>query len=288
MAASDLDRRDRWTEHRQVSTDADMQKLQLSIIDEMRTELSNKDVDRLVVSSEHIQSALTRVSEIKRLKQILADLGVTRFSVIVYFRDPVELVGSLYSTAIKSGSTAPEPPLPDSTYKQICDHRTTVENFTQVFTAEDSELIIRIFERSELKNGSVLDDFLSILGIESLEGFNKPKKENKSLSPLGIALLRRVNEDIPNLNEDAAVAMRKKVIEKFDNYFTNEKYTVPEYLTQAYAEAFESSNEWLRLNYFKDKPHLFKKRQAKAPSQIVVEHNDLDKVSQLFVKAWKS
>lgn len=174
VAAADIDRRDRWTESRSVFDDEAMHTLQQSIIQSMQAELITKKIQALVVSSEHIQSRLTRVSEIARLKNILKTLGVTSFSVIVYLRDPVEVAASLYSTAVKCGSTSPAPAPPTApSYAQVCNHQATLEKFKSVFNAEGDYFFIRLFVRSELKKSSVLEDFLAILGIDDLSDFQK-------------------------------------------------------------------------------------------------------------------
>lgn len=288
LAAFDVDRRGRWTEDRKVSSNEDMLNLQTQIIAEIKSELNLKKSSAVVFSSEHFQSRLTRLSEIQRLKNILLDLGFKSFSVIVYLRKPIELASSLYSTAIKVGNKrACHPSFPTAAnYLNLCNHRATIENFSQVFTAVDSKLVVRLFERKELKNESVLDDFLDIVELDSLEGFFKPKAENKSLSNLGIELLRRVNNRIPNLNEKESSSLRAKVVDKFDKYFTDERYVMPPEIYNAYEQAFKESNEWVRRKFFSERPSLFEYRDA---SQVKLSKPDdlvLDKIATLFCEAW--
>lgn len=287
IAAYDLDRRDRWTESRKVTSDQEMQELQQSIVEGMREELSQMKIGSIVLSSEHIQSRLTRRSEIERLKIILEGLGVTSFSVIVYLRDPIEVAASLYSTAVKSGSTNERPSLPSSLdYAQICNHQVTIENFKAVFNNEEDYFIIRLFVKNELKNRSVLNDFLSILGIEDVSCFDAPAAENKSLSGLGVELLRRVNKRIPNLNERSSIKARKKVVMGFDKYFTDVKYIMPAELYIAYDERFRESNEWVREKFFPQKDRLFPQKSLPEAQLAYEDITHLDKIADLLAKAW--
>ena len=59
-----------------------------ALTEEVTTARAGHDVDTLLLSSEHFHSRLTRESEIRRLAEMLADLGVTRTTVLVYLRDP--------------------------------------------------------------------------------------------------------------------------------------------------------------------------------------------------------
>lgn len=288
LAAFDVDRRDRWTEHRKVNSDQEMLQLQADIIAEIRLELAAKQPSTVIISSEHIQSRLTRTAEIQRLKNILVDLGFKTFSVIVYLRDPVELASSLYSTAIKMGNkNAPYPSFPTAfNYANLCNHQATLENFSQVFTADDSKLVVRLFERAELKNNSVLDDFMALVGVNELNDFLMPKAENRSLSNLGVDLLMRVNAQIPNLNEKNSIALRAKVISKFDRYFTDDKYVMPPEVYAAYQEAFKESNEWVRQRFFSERSSLFNQRSSPKAKLDQPDAVMLDKVADLFCKAW--
>ncbi|TXH68670.1 MAG: hypothetical protein E6Q83_13210 [Thiothrix sp.] len=290
LAAFDVDRRDRWTVDKKVNTNEDMLDLQTRLAAEIQMELASKQPKSVVFSSEHFQSRLTRINEIKRLKEILISLGFNSFSVIVYLRDPLELASSLYSTAIKMGNTAAlRPSLPTApNYKDLCDHQATIERFSQVFTAQDSQLIVRLFERTELKNQSVLDDFLALLGLDQLDGFVMPKAENKSLSNLGLALLRRVNAQIPNLNEKDSILMRAQVIAKFERYFTEDRYVMPPEVHKAYEQAFKDSNEWVRARFFSSRASLFKPNTRPQAHVELPDSPLLDKVADLFCRAWLS
>lgn len=116
--------------------------------------------------------------------------------------------------------------------------------------------------------------------------FRKPQAENKSLSRLGIELLRRINMKIPNLNESESIEIRKVIIEDFDRHFTDDKYIMPAKISLAYSEAFKASNEWVRAGFFKNKQYLFKEKVISEENTVSFKNSDLDKITQLFIDGW--
>lgn len=59
---------------------------------------------------------------------------------------------------------------------------------------------MRIYERSKLKNGDVIDDFLSIFGVDRKDVSEEKIEVNPSLSHLSALALKRINEefDLPS------------------------------------------------------------------------------------------
>lgn len=285
VAAYELNRRDRWTANKQVNTDTEMAQLQASLVAEMRAELAAKQVRALVVSSEHIQARLTNPAELRRLKSILEDLGITSFSVILYIRDPAQAAASLYSTSIKSGSKKETPHLPQAAnYNRIGNHKATIELFSSVFGEES--LRLRLFERKFLLNNSVLDDFLALIGLTNCQEFNAPKNENKGLSSLGLELLRRINEHIPNLDQRPRLALRRKILAYLDKYFSDERYNLPPDIYLAYEQEFQASNEWVRQKFFPAREQLFEAKQAPATQMTSFEPKDLDNIANMLADIW--
>lgn len=285
VAAYELERRDRWTANKKVNTDADMVQLQTNIVTDMREELATKQVKSLIISSEHIQARLTSYTELLRLKSILEGLGVTGFSVILYIRDPAQAAASLYSTSIKSGSKKKVPHLPKApNYNLICNHKKTIELFSSVFG--DFTLKIRLFDKEFLLNHSVLDDFLSLLNLDSADEFISPNAENKSLSKLGLDLLRRMNERIPNLDQRPRLLLRKKILAHFERYFSDEKYSLSEDIYQAYEEAFADSNEWVRQRFFPERDRLFPMRANPQSNDLGFTDKDLDSLANMLADIW--
>src|SRR6187551_24585 len=90
--------------------------------------------DRLVLSSEHFQSRLKSVAEVAGLRVLLDANGFSVDSVIVYMRDPAEVIQSMYSTALRGGAAVETPASADNPHwNHICDYRATIERWCSGF-----------------------------------------------------------------------------------------------------------------------------------------------------------
>jgi len=81
VAAYNLHRRDEFTRLYGLDTNAELKLFQKNVIASLKDEIESIQIDyrnakSIVFSSEHIQSRLTEIEEIERLKQILIHLGI--------------------------------------------------------------------------------------------------------------------------------------------------------------------------------------------------------------------
>lgn len=287
LAAYNPHRRDNFTRKNGISTDGELINYQQGILRELDDELSLVSQQVVVFSSEHFQSRLTEINEIQRLKDILIGSGVKEFSVIIYLRNPAELANSLYSTAIKFGATIDAPPLPDNEYyNHICNHKKTLENFAAVFGTE--ALVPRIFERGELNNDSLIEDFMALIGAPWSDEYLLPENLNAGMSALGIALFSRFNRHVSEVTNGKNAASGEDVIRFFEQNFISEKYSMPEALYLRYDETFATSNEWVRKKWFPDKSSLFSKKHHPAEVDLQFTDAELNKISAVFAKNWIS
>ena len=183
-------------------------------------------------------------------------IGITDISVILYLRRPADIATSLYSTAIISGSVLEAPPPPRNPYfNNVCNHKNTIEKFSTVFGS--GSIILRIFESNELTNGSIIDDILSIIGIPNDDSYEIPQNQNKSLSFIGINLLRHLNITIPEFINNKKNPIRQHLVGSMDKYFSHSKYIMPDRLYKEYDLEFHDSDNWVKVNYFPNKKKLF-------------------------------
>lgn len=290
VAAYDLAYRDDFTKFNGINSDQDLLKLQRKIISNLDNEIKNKskrikDNIKIILSSEHIQSRLTKKNDISRLKIILNDLGIDTIYIILYIRNPAETANSLFSTSIKYGSTEKIPPGPKNYYyNNICNHMHTLKKFGEIFGK--SFLIPKIFHKSEFKNGSIIDDFCEIIGIPLSEKFKIPKDLNLSLSSTGINILRRINVKIPMFTENKVNPLRENIASYIERFFSDSKYIMPDYLWDQYNEEFSTSNEWVRKNFFPEKKSLFPNDFSKKESHQDFTDQQLDNISNLIIEIW--
>lgn len=288
VAAYDIQKRDLYTRRRGIDSDGKMLAFQQKVIDNLKQEIheASTKANTIIFSSEHIQSRLTRISEISRLKAILCDLGVTEATIIIYLRRPADIANSLFSTAIKCGDDSLEqPPPPEHPYyANVCHHKNTLIKFSSVFGR--SAMVPKIFEKNEFVNHSIIDDINTAIGIPGNTEYFIPANRNESLSPLGVKLLQRLNKDIPALAENQPNPLRANLVAYFSRYFSDSKYVMPRSLYEAYDEAFKVSNDWVREEYFPGKESLFSQSIPKE-SHIDFSEVDLDRIAAFISQIWK-
>lgn len=247
---------------------------------EIKRKIKHKKDPTLVISSEHIQSRLDK-EELKNLKAFLVNVGVSEFKIVVYLRDPVGTAQSLYSTVLKVGRTYSMPHPDDQPYyKNVCDHKATIERFESVFGR--GTVVPRIFERDELVNCSVVDDFLSLIGITNTNKFKQAVIKNESLSPTGAILLKHLNHRILREIDGVLNPKRHLLISAFEEFFSTGKYEMPIEIKKAYEEMFLSSNEWVRLRYFPDRTSLFRSSKSRPE----VSEINMEEIADFIAMLW--
>ena len=60
----------------------------------------------VILSSEHFHLSLQSQEEINTLQQLLLELGLEVQQVVIYLREPLALIESLFSTMVRSGRSA--------------------------------------------------------------------------------------------------------------------------------------------------------------------------------------
>lgn len=289
VAAYHKKRRDEFTLQYGIISDEQMSEFQEKIIEDLRIEIKKKIEAKydstIIFSSEHFHSRLTKQEEIRRLKEILMNFGITEIKVIVYLRNPAEIANSLYSTSIKSGNICKAPPLPtDPYYSNLCSHKQTILKFQSVFG--DETIIPKLYEKKELKDGSIIMDFMSLLNENQMDNYRFPENKNKSLSSLGLNLLRRINVHIPKFTDNKPNMIRRNIVSYFENHFSDDKYIMSEELIRLYDEKFKESNEWVRSHYFPDRPALFTTSLKKSTDQVNWSEVELDRIALLISHIW--
>jgi hypothetical protein len=270
----------------QVDSAQDLADFRSSLLLELQNEIRTHPADVLLLSSEHFQSRLRDSNAVARFKEALLQTGCSSFRIIIYLRDPVEIARSLYASAVVTGSTATAPPEPDNTYfRNICDHRATIERWSSVFGIES--LTPRLFDRASLFGGSIIDDFCNTAGIDLDSSWHRPEDRNQSISALGLALMRRLNQSIPRLVANRMNPDRTGLAEWIRRYCSGPPYELPEDAARAYRLRFAKSDEWVRVHFFPERPALFKERALPAPGGVCASDDELDALADLVSAMWK-
>lgn len=289
VLAYNPNRRDDFTRMLGISSDFELLRYQkktiLELKDEIRSWHTRNQNLKIVFSSEHLQSRLTTIKEIQRLKRVLFSVGIKNIKIVIYLRNPAEIANSLYSTAIKYGSLEECPPPPSNHYyENICNHGKTLEQFESVFG--EGTIRPRIFHKNEFRNGSIIDDFMNCMELPLDESYEIPPNVNEGLSIIGLNILRRINKTIPLFIDGKRNLVRANIVSFFEKSYSKDKYIMPEHIYEQYDLAFKESNQWVREKYFPEKTTLFPDSQHPIESKLGVSEKSLDEFATLVSNMW--
>ena len=160
----------------------------------IENEIEKIDSPNYIISSEHLQSCLWAVEEIRALSIYLNE-KFKDVKVIVYLRDQLATAVSRWSTQIKSASPVFKLERPDTKrLKIICDHYTTLCKWGEIFGREN--IIYRLYDKHHLYNSCIAADFENILKIKfndaTDEGFKSNDDDNVSMSLLEMKTFAQV------------------------------------------------------------------------------------------------
>ena len=207
----------------------------------------HKSQSTVVYSSEHLQSRLTTVDEIKSVARLLRPL-FDEIRVVVYLRRQDRYAMSAHSTAIRGGNRnafAFENVHGQGPYYN---YRELLQNWSEVFG--EAAIDVRIFEKDRLQDGDVVSDFRSAMNVDSAaEGLTMPSAENEALSYTAQVILRKFNElpaDDMRLVELDANQVRVFLLEKLQSIHDDFGKQLPSRSSaETFYSQFTQGNQWV-------------------------------------------
>ncbi|MCV3387076.1 hypothetical protein L8U00_01050 [Campylobacter sp. IFREMER_LSEM_CL2256] len=225
-------------------------------------------INKIIISSEGIQAYLNSEEEYRNLKNNLEKLNIDSIKIIIYIRNQFDLYCSLFSQRVKNGriydSIEKYASEIDFDYENVYEYKKTIEYCTRIFGIEN--VIVGVFEKDSFFKNDLIEDFCNKSQIKLNNEFLKVKNENETLNLLGMNLLLRLNSKIPYWNDNGENITRKSTnliqcIEKHLSFKHEElKFYPKKRIYDYYMTRFEDSNEWIKINFFKNKEELFKMR----------------------------
>ena len=235
-----------------ISTLEEKEEFEKKFIIEFQKEITNKlnDYDYLILSSEHFHSRLRSEEELYKLKNSLAVIDA-EIKIIIYLRPQIDVAISHYSTSLKNGGT--------ETLEEFIVTNCSLENYyynyeeilalwAKVFGKEN--IIARLYDKNELFNNDLIDDFMNILNLYGLIN-KKTNNVNSSMNAIGQKLYRELNKELPFFTEyeienNNHRQLNKKIVELFEG---KGEYPDIEFAKKLQSQ-FDKSNESIRKNYF--------------------------------------
>ncbi len=224
--------------------------------EEFERKVRESEQDGWIVSCEHLQSRLKKGEEVERLGGILDGL-FDEVEVVLYIRKPIDGAVSLWSTAIRAGGKSfSVPPPSNDYYDRIFNHRNTIKTWSSTFPGR---VRVRLYEKTGLKAGSLIEDFCEVAGIGFSDEFSLPAFENETLSWHAMKVLAELNRRIPRIENQQMNPIRGDLA----NYVADHFSGFPKYVPSAgeiadYDAHFAESDEWVRSEFFPDREKLWR------------------------------
>ncbi|MHA6288688.1 hypothetical protein [Maricaulis sp. CAU 1757] len=200
----------------------------------------------VLVSSEHLQSRLSTVEEVAKLKRLL-DRHFDKVKIIVYLRRQDEVAVSLYSTRLKAGNPNKAPIFP-AAGAPYYDYAALVERWTRTFGRDAVD--VRLFERDQWVGRDLAADFRVAAGIDGLDGLTRPARRNRSLSAFGLAYLTAFNQHVPGRVDERLNPDRGDLIAILEANYAGEHRPVSAAKARAFYDSFKAGNDALRREFF--------------------------------------
>lgn len=170
-----------------------------------------KDGRSILLSNELLSCRVHRIDNIRKLETLSEKLGVEP-KIVIYLRRQDKLLVSLYSTMVKGGY---RDPISLELNPWYFDYNALLRRWESIFGREN--IIVRIFEKDQMIDQNILNDFLNILKINNISKFKFTNNHgNLSLGRHQIGFLSYLNNE-----EFLEVPKRKAIVkilsEKTDN-----------------------------------------------------------------------
>ncbi len=208
--------------------------------------------DRWIVSSEHLFD-LSEPS-LRALKNFLSPFTET-FRIVFYIREHVATAISMRSTAARFGE-----PVSDDLLDYLSPYDGIIARWEAVFGR--AAMQVRIFERDSLQGRDILTDFFCALGI-ALPCTATVGETNARINEFGIAVLRRINTQMPKISGFTLNPMNDYIGWLFSEFARDGAQFIPSEATvAAMIAAHAAGDETVRHAYFPERATLFRAYQV--------------------------
>jgi hypothetical protein len=209
-------------------------------------ELQDSEASTIVFSTERFTSRQVTESAIESAATLCARYA-TRTKIIVYLRDQIDFLVSMFCENIKGGATRPFP-FPLGANSDRMDYAALLEPWRKIFGREN--MIVRRFVPADFVDGDLLSDFAAQIPFD-LSGFTRSEPRNEALGARELAFLRAFNARLPRWVDGRKNPARRNLIDALRRLNdTGRRLTVPPETAQAIASEFEESNRRVSEEYF--------------------------------------
>jgi hypothetical protein len=214
---------------------------------ELQREVELSGMERVILSDEAL-FGLT-VGAIGRLGELLSTLR-GELHVVVYLRRQDDHLISRYQEVVRIGETRTMADWADRDSSRMYDYQRRLAEWSGAL--QPSSMIVRRFERSSFVDGSLVQDFLSAVGIDSpLAAFDRvPPAVNQSLDADAVEFLRLWN--LRMIEHHGATARRidnRKRVRQLRKHSTGPVLTLPDDVLDTFMAQWEEANPAVATRY---------------------------------------
>jgi hypothetical protein len=247
-------RADGLTKQLNIKSDEQLLEFRRATFLKLKSNISENQVSTVLSSSEHFQSRLLSLADIKQLRSSLEEAGCSNFRILVYLRDPLKIAMSHHGMAIKKGIHVTEsfyrPEHPRISH--IVNHRQTIENWSAVFGEENMD--VRLYPEA---SGSevLIADFLEAVGIEQSQlDMSKQEVRNVNLSAVALEALNQLNARSDRVR---LLAEDRWLFHQLEKSFAGRGLSPTAEIVEVFAERFRDEHAQIAKRWFGSKSPLF-------------------------------
>jgi hypothetical protein len=247
VAAQKLSRRGPLRKLKGVQSAEEAREFRSTLMEDLAGEFSIGRYRTVVMSGEHCSSRLLDDAEVQWLKNALTPF-FDNIHIVVYIRRQDDYLLSTYSTSIKSGATRELSFPPERLIQSRYDHWELLSRWARIFGRE--RIVCRKFERSALKSQDIVDDFLSVVGIDPALELVRPDHVNESLDAESLEFLRLFNKHIPRIANNGLNPDRNNVVPLLSRMSQGPLITLADDELARFMALFRQSNRQVAEEYF--------------------------------------
>lgn len=251
---------------------------------DFKNEINNSKAKNWIISCETLHSRLTTEGEIEKLRTILEPLFEV-IDILVYLRNPVELMASRASEYVKCGFILETPKPEEQKGFDICNHELTIKTWRNKIG--QGEFMPRLFDKSFLKNKDLIDDFCSCCNID-MSKMISIQRQNTSMPYYCAKLISEVNRYVPRRWVDGTlIKSRWKLINLMRQTLKSGSVLQADDKTiESYRRYYQESNEWVRKEFFPDRQNLFEENCIQNINEEELTDAQFEEIGKLIATIW--
>lgn len=201
---------------------------------------------KIILSCEHFSSRLSS----DHIRIFSSALSSHEVSIIFYMRPQKDLVLSSHATAVINGYRNRFYVESLSLDNPYLNYDKMLGPWAEHFGAEN--IIVRDYRY--LLKGNVIDDFMSILGVDDLSLFSRKGPRNKAMSPKEVDFVRRINAYLPRYEEagnfwHGYLVLLRRLLRRASFLSKEQSNADSDEALERACAMFEDSNQKVRATY---------------------------------------